>query len=951
MYPKLFSLFVFIFTLHATCSAQFYPTQYRPPNQNWQQLSTGHFNFIFAQGNKVEAFKLGNLLESHYPNVQNIVGGKLNDFPVILNNYNDRSNGFVTSFNFRSEIELPPIKGKSLNPQTGNWLTNVGPHELVHALQFNNLGTYNLPRLISLFSPDLARMFHGAIPMGMHEGIAVYYETENITANGGRGNYPFFTGQFDATFNSDSRWSMGQLMQVSHGTHPFGRHYIGGYVFTDWLHNRFGENITQNALDFYIDFPFLGYGFALRHATGLWPAQLYNRFEEHQEKRLQNTTPSTSVLEINVPFKGREIRRPKWLSHSKLVFYGSFYNARPGFYIYNLKTKEIERLFVTNTVRDFQYDLSDDQSQLIYSYYKADLIYDNTSKTELVQFDLESRKRNRLTNHSRLYAPVFSGDTLFALKSHPARSRLIILPRSDVRDEREVFSASNHEIKAVAVSPRSKQLAIVSNKSGQQALWITDRKDLGEQLNDAPDLAFKGGAVFDPEWHPLKNRVLFSSDFSGAMQLYEWNIKNDTVYQLTDHPHGAFEGSYDDDGERIAYVYQHNNERLPTVLQRKNFLGRPVPINHRHLSFAIPREYADSVTNSPDDWQTKNYSPGLHWLKPRTVLPVAYEVSNRNTYEAGLSFHSVNTLSTQAYSADITYFKERGWYDIRYHNKTFFPGFRLRAFNEPSYRFVSDVGDLARQERSLELSIPFQINFERNIYNTSLLFSPEIRQTQFRFFDRDFNTPISDFANITAGNIFTRFNYRLQQNIRDLQPNSGFIIFSEAEHYLSGDEVSFSTSQNDFSFLLSEETALQGGIFGYVAPLKRWNQSLRVGVRGITQSGPIFDNQSLVSDGFSESVFAGSHNLLSMSTRYTLPITYVDDGSLLFPFYLSNIYLVTFTNTVIDPAFSDWYRDSRTVFGIGLRVNFRISNLGFNIGFGYGYEPTRRQSQFFIGDF
>src|SRR5699024_4262984 len=136
------------------------------------------------------------LKHKHLPTKQ-IAGRKLRGFPVILNAYNDRSNGFVTPFHFRSEIELPPIKGKAMNPQTGNWLNTVGPHELVHALQFNNIGRYNLPWLVNFFSPDLARSFHGAIPSGVTEGLAVYHESESIAPDGGRGNYPFFTNQFD----------------------------------------------------------------------------------------------------------------------------------------------------------------------------------------------------------------------------------------------------------------------------------------------------------------------------------------------------------------------------------------------------------------------------------------------------------------------------------------------------------------------------------------------------------------------------------------------------------------------------------------------------------------------------------------------------------------------------------------------------------------------------------
>ncbi len=955
MHPKLLSVFVFLFVLHASCFAQFYPTQHRPPNQNWQQLKTPHFQFIYAQKNESQAFELAQMLESQYPRVQAIVGGELDNFPIILNNYNDRSNGFVTPYNFRSEIELPPIKGKSLNPQTGNWLANVGPHELVHALQFNNLGDYNIPRFVSLFSPDLARMFHSAIPMGMLEGIAVYHESEQITTHGGRGNYPVFTNQFDATFNSNQRWSMGQLMQTSSYTRPFGRHYIGGYEFTDWLHSKYGDNITRNALDFYMDFPFLSYGVALRHATGLWPGQLYNRFEDHHKSQLTEEKYDFRFLELNVPYEGAEIRRPKWLSDSKLIFYGSFYNARPGFYTYNLTTKKIHRIITTNSISDFQYDLNTDRSRMIFSYYKTDPLFDNTAKAKLMQYNFNTRQKKQLTKNERLYAPAFYGDGLFALKSHPARSKLMAFNNSDYSDGREVFSAPNHEIKSVTVHPERGQLAIVSNKNGRQALWITERDEISDQLKGEPDVAFEKGSVFDPEWHPEDLKLLFSSDFSGTMQLYEYDLSEQQILQVTNSKFNAFEGSYSPDGNRIAFIRQEVNERLPTIIERSAFLNSPISQDPwqkiKNRNFAATDIIADSVSQASVKWQTDSYSSGLGWLKPRTVLPFADEVSNLNDYQLGISLHSVNTLSTQAYSADVSYFKDRGWYDITYQNKAFWPGVKLRAFNEPSYRSAAEIGLLGRQERSLAASVPLQINLNRNIYNTSLFVEPEIRQSQVRFFDAGFNNSISDFANITVGNFYSQFNYRIQQNIRDLQPNTGLILFSEIERYLSGDDLTFAASNNEITYSSPDATAFQGGLYGYISPLKQWNQSLRLGVRGLTQSGLIFNSQSIVSDGFSDFVLPNSHNLLSVDTRYTIPITYFDDGGLLLPVYLSNIYLVAFSNTITDPTFSDWYNNSRTVFGLGIRTNFQLSNLRFNIGLGFGYEPTRNQTQFFMGDF
>lgn len=953
--------FTFIFLgISSVGFAQFYPTQYRPPNQNWQYLTTPHFNLVYSEANDSVALKMGQFLEQQYPKIQNLVGGELKNFPIILNDYNDRSNGFVTPLHFRSEIELPPIKGKSLNPQTGTWLQNVGPHELVHALQFSNLGDYNIPRLVSLFSPDLARAFHGAIPSGIIEGIAVQHETEGISTGGGRGQYPFFTNQFSATFKSDRRWSMGQLAHTSTDTRPFGRHYIGGYAFTSWLHEQFGDEITRNALDFYMDFPFLGYGIALKHATGLWPNQLYNRFEDHQEQRLQDKSANTTTIELDIPFKGREIRRPQWLSDSTLIFYGSFYNARSGFYRYNLNSKKLDRLVTTNSVSDYQYDVSGDRSEVIFSYYETDPIYDNTAKAELVLFDLDTHQQKQLTDNGRLYAPAFLGDSLLALHTEPASSQLVSFTKDDPSEISEISSSQAHEIKSVAVHPNTDQLAVVSNNSGQQSLWITTRQAVSKDMDSIPRISFSGGSIFDPGWHPKENKLLFSSDFSGTLQLYEYDLDQKEIYQLTDAPFNAFEGSYSPSGDRIAYVQQVTNERLPVVQKRDKLLYKNIEQELWQPRSFLPEKPAatvsDSILTASETWGSGSYSTGLDWLKPRTLLPVLEEVSNRNVYRWGVGLHSNSLLANQSYSASVSIAENRGWYNLTYQNKMFYPGFKARIFSRPSYVSIpnqdrSEIFTLLRQERSAALSIPFQYKFTQNIYNTSLFIEPEFRQSQIRFFDISNANQPSDFANISISNIYAQFNYRLQQNIRDVQPNSGAIIFAELEHYLSTDNLDFSSASRTFEFQFQEPTALRGGIYSYLSPLRRWNQSLRIGLQGITQSGFIFDNQSIISRGFSEPLFPSSDNLLRFSTRYTIPLTFVDNGGFLLPLYLNNLYLVAFSDTVVDPTLSNWHDQSRSVFGVELRSRFRVSNLSFDIGIGYGFEPSRGNHKFYISDF
>lgn len=955
---------VLFLLLYTSAFAQFYPTQYRPPNLQWQQLKTPHFKIVFPNGEDSVAWRTGRILESEYSKVQELADGALTNFPIILNNYNDRSNGFVTPFHFRSEIEIPPIKGKALNPQTGSWLEAVEPHELVHALHYSNTGGFGIGGLVNLFSPDLARSFHSAIPSGITEGLATYHETAFVAPNGGRGNHPYFYNQFNAVFDSPDRWSMGQMSHFPEHTRPFNRHYIGGYEFTDWLQDTYGEETSRKALNFYIDLPFLGYGVALKHATGKWPATLYKEFEVAKtEEENRSIASRESNLALDIPLKGASIHRPKWLDQHTLVFYASFYNGRPGFYTYNLETSDLTQIVTTNSVTDYIYDLSDEKSTLTYAYYRSSVLYDRTYLSELVSFNLKDQSRKRLSQNGRVYAPEISGQHTYALQTSGASSRLV---RFDAGEQNPMVVADlgPHQIIEMAVNPEEpNQWAVIVNKRGLQGLWLVSGQSIQGDLEEEPALAFSRGSIYDLSWHETGDKLLLTSDHSGTMQVYEYDLNQDRLLQLTQSSYNAFEASYSPDGKHIAFILQKGNEQLPAVLDEESFINTKIAPNfwkpdQKKLVFMNRPELGANMDLQEQGWQQSSYKTGVSWLKPRAVLPVIEEVSNTDSYQIGAVLHSSSLLQNQAYSLQLTGYEERLWYDLTYRNKTFYPGFKASVFSEPAFRtlnFSSDQGNFSiptvRQERSFALSIPLIYNLERNVYFSSFTIEPEIRRSQIRYLSTGRGDAISDFGNLMIGNVFSSLSYKLQQNIRDVQPNTGLVLFGEVEHYFSSTDLIFNVNNQKFRQQFQTPTALRGGLYSYLSPLKKWNQSLRVSLLGITQTAGVFDNQFLVSDGFSEAVFPLTNNALSLGTRYTVPLLFPDDGGLLLPFYLSNIYLVGFSNTVTDASNGITFDRTRTVFGAGLRARFRLSNLSLDIGVGIGYEPSRGKTNIFIGDF
>ena len=962
---KKFLLAVFFVLIGYPAFAQIYPTQYRPPELNWQQLITTHFRIVYPSGGDSAAYSTARILESQYGSVKELVGGNLERFPVVLNTYNDRSNGFVTALHFRSEIMTPPFVGKTMNPQTGSWLETVAPHELVHALHFSRTDGL-IANFIKLFSPDAARSIHGAIPSGMTEGIATYHESVGITDSGGRGNNPFFSNQFDAVFQSDRRWSMGQIAAFPDFTRPFDRHYIGGYTFTSWLHNTYGDDTTGEAIEFHNRWPFLGYGVALKHATGHWPGTLYEQFTANisSEPAAEYGDNRADYHPLAIPYGGRLIRRPKWLSGEKLIFFGSFYNARPGFFSYDLETGQLDRLTETNITRDYQYTFSDQKDKVWYSYYNPDPIYDQAFKTEIYELDMNRGKIGQHTRGYRVHSPETIDGSLYAIQNEVSTNRVVRLDRGN--DAPQVVAELPHtEFVNIKVDPADpSRVAVVANRRGVQGIWITSLYEIQQAVTEPPLLSFSNGSLFDPDWHPSGNRLLFTSDHSGTMNIFEYDLDSETVIQLTRSRFNAFEASYSPDGNRIAFIQQVKNEQLPFLLDREDFAGIEIPaslwsvdpIRRRQLQRPVLGHH---LRQESEEWQSGPYSSGLSWLKPRLFAPIGEEVSSSNSYQVGLNMQSNDLLQRNAYSLDLSLFEERLWYDLSYRHSGFYPGFLLEASSDPSIRPLqfqiqpdsSVVQNMLQQRRTFSAGLPFRFVLEQNSRFSSLSFIPSLEWTGFRFFDlNDERNPVSDFGNILSGNLFMVLNHNLQQNIRDLQPNAGIVLFSEVEHFFTTDNLTIQTLGSRFNLGINQSTGFRAGIFTYFSPLRKWNQSLRVGLQGFTQDGFVFDPEDLVSNLFESTPFPRAENMLSLSTRYTIPLWYPDNGGLLVPLYLSNLYLVAFSNTVSDLN-QNGLNGSVSVFGAGLRARFRLSNLTLDLGIAIGYEPSRSQYNVFVGDF
>ncbi|MFN1835537.1 TolB family protein [Balneola sp. MJW-20] len=954
---------------------QFYTTQNRPAGLNWQELKTPHFRIIYPAGYDSLAYRSGAILEQQYPSVQQLVGGNLKNFPVVLNSYNDLSNGFVTPYNFRTEVDLAPFKGKGLNPRSGDWLENVLPHELVHANHANvKTDAFSIPNMIGWISPDIRRSLHYFVPYGMHEGIAVIQESDNVFPGAGRGNYLLFNNRFNSNFASPNRWNMGQNLQTSTYTLPYNRHYISGYTFMDWLQSTYGEDIIKESINFHYEYFYLGYGLSLRKTTGYWPGELYDQYTEDIAERendrlnsIDNSTDDLSLI-LDTPKKGEELHAPKWISNDEILYYGAYYNSRIGFYRLNLSTGDWYLEDEHFAVSDFYFDMDRKNNQVLYGSYRANPLYPGMFVMDLSVLDLKSGKSKRLTKNKRLHSPTLTSTGIYALQTDKSSSRIVRV--GEEGNLEEVLSFTDAYAVSLKANPSNRdQLAVVVNRRGQQALWITTTSALANDLKNDPDIALKDASVADPEWHPDGDRLLFTGDIHPAMNIYEYVLDDQQVYKLTSSRFNAFEASYSPDGSRIAYVTQKDDERRLAVLNQEDLIREPVDLSAMWTDNELQRSMNRSLLGedvNTASWEQSDYRSGLSWLKPRMILPVLRE--NAGTTQAGAQIQSIDPLSSQSYVLEFTGIQNRLWYDFTYTNRTFLPGFRFNFYSDPSFFNIGTDNNgnslnVMEEERGISASVPFNYLFRGDTRLTSFSIEPEFKVEQVRYFDLS-PTVISDFENQYKASVFSQFNLGILSRRRDIQPASGLVLFGLFEKGLNSVDAELTFPNGVSGTLpLRDRWALYAGSFLYVSPLRSLNQSLMLDSRVLIQSDAlIYNTSTIIPMGFKDNPFpsyladgSGSNNSLGrLSTRYTIPLFYPDNGGLTLPLYLSSIYLTAFSHTITDINdlnYDSILDSSRSIFGAGLHFQFRVSNVAFDLGVGLAYEATRNETQFIFGQF
>ncbi len=919
-----------------------YDVIYRPPGVRYWVLRGDHFDIIFERGLRKQASETLYVLESSLAGTDTLTGAGFDTYmPVVLNKFNDRANGFVTSYPFKQEIEATSRKGRGLSRRHPSWTFLVASHELVHAAQADYSGGLGLVGFVRWFSPDFARSLNMFVPPGIAEGVAVYRESQ-ITEDAGRLHHPFFKMQLRASFEDGQSWSLTQMLESPVYTRPFDRFYVGGAYFIEYLVDTYGPEVVQRLSRWQYRIPVLGYGANLYYATDKSPKSLSrefrNWFRKQEDIRIDNLGQLTTGKLISGG-AGVVNRRPFWLSDSTLVAFSLGYNLRRGFYRYDVHSGKRTLISHTTITEDATYSLSSDSTAILYSRYERDPFVSVQERANVFLVDVESGKETRKSTWAHAINPVEpQPGRILALRNDRQFNSIVAVEQSGL--SRLILNYERADFVSLMPRPQTDSLAVIMNVNGHQALFLADLNTLAtSELR--PWIGFENASIYDASWSSDGRYIVFTADLDDVQNVYVGDQWTDRLWRLTNVPYGAMEGALSPSNKSLAYV-EYRDERfelktMPFDTGTATELDRDIARSTQRLPW---REWLNASFDYYGHLTPKPYRP-LKFLTPRMLYPTFYvDAPRRQSSDAwlgfgvGLAMQGTDPLQEWTYYAEGVFQKSRLWgeFGVQWGGSILRPVIRYSSRPLTVNAIIRDATGSreervirSRKEASVGVRVPVTL-FE-NVFRSSLtgLLSLNFREDQ--FFDDDLE-PFTQKTNRVSLSPGIIYGHRIQRNARDLVPNSGIGVRFFADVDLSAEGRNI-------------KRALIGLGDLYLPWLSRTNTGIRMNTGFVVQNSPSVFNLDFFKPRGREDILIPVGTSYRYSLTITQPILYIDDGLLLLPIFFKAAFVYGFVDYL--KSTKDSVRDYSSV-GAGIGLQLRLFyTFDFNLRLEAAYLPEKHR--------
>ena len=898
---------------------RFYDILQRPVGVTYRVMDAGPWEIIYQEGNRTQAEQLLHTLQTTFTASDALIGdGTPPRLSIVLNSFNDRANGYVSTQPFKSEIESAAIMGRGLSLRHESWTQVVTAHELVHAIHADARWKTGLNRLIWPFSPDFARSLNMNVPSGWAEGLAVYRESA-ITPGAGRLNHPFFVMQQRAGMDRGSGWSLSQMLEEPDYTRPFNRFYMGGSLFTRYMMERWGAETIRSVARWQHRIPVLGFGGVLALATGEWPRHIRRDMQVWYDSTYGRSDPSLPTRYWHAGRNGLVQRTPKWLDETHVVTFSFAYNLPSGFRTYAWPSTDASTWSIQGMTEDVRYALTPD-GNLIFSRYEPHRYSSITANARGFLLRRGERSAEALDPDTHMLNPVMLRDgRIWYIRQRG--------PWSDIAEQRDgedevVVSWPEMRVASIVPSPASDSVAFVANVRGHQALFLHLPTGAVQ-----PWIGFRDASVYDASWNATGTHLAFTADAGGTLQAWVLDIRTEKLYRVTDDPYASMEPDVSPGAERIAYII-YRDQRFDLVVQPLD-LG---PENEENRDLANHTWLIDWDKPAPVEVRSAQQGPTATdhpynpWtrLLPRMVFPTVYlDESRSDAADArlglgvGVGLQGADPLQTVSWWGEGIIQKGRPWGEIGilYGGWELIPALEWGRRPETVTALIQTGPSTTVARRSIRdrtrfaASVTLPRILRDNVTRSSLFATLSLSWRKDQFLDDDLNK-ITDSFSRWAFTPSLRYTWKLHQTSRGALPRTGTRLSWVGEFDLEAEKF-------------SRRRGWIARVDQYVGILSRMNTGMRLSAGFLHQNvGGVFNLTGFRPRGW-ERAFVPSGDFLMLGAEVRQPVVFVDDGFQIVPLFLRSAYAFGFTERLHNARnFSD---DLASV-GLGFGVEFRLGH-------------------------
>jgi tricorn protease len=243
----------------------------------------------------------------------------------------------------------------------------------------------------------------------------------------------------------------------------------------------------------------------------------------------------------------RASRDPMWVGNT--IYYDSDHDGHFNLYAYDVSTAKTTQL-TTNKTFDLRWPSSDRESRIVYEL-----------AGELQIFDLKSRRTTPLSitvpsdDVARRPSRVNAANLIEDFELSPKGERALFSARGDIftvpiekGPVRNLTNSSGAHDKWPAWSPDGSQIAFISDKSGEEEIWVVPQDGSGP----AEQLTTGGQAMrYHPDWSPDGKSIAFS-DKDGRLQVL--TVADHKLKEIArDTKRGIFDYTWSPRGNFLAF--------------------------------------------------------------------------------------------------------------------------------------------------------------------------------------------------------------------------------------------------------------------------------------------------------------------------------------------------------------------------------------------------------------